>query len=408
MSRQERPVGLRMKLIGVGDAGGHMAQHIVRTRWVPGVDTVVFNTDAVALERVKVEERIQLGRALTRGVSTGGDAELGRRAAMQDAEDVKRTLDGVALVFLIVGLGGGTGGGAAPEIARMARECGALVLGMVTLPFSFEGERRRQQAVQQLDALRQAADAVVVIPNDKLLKLVGEDTPAVEAFRKCDEIMAIGVRAVWQLLARPGLIHLDFAALRNALGGRHAEGVVVYGEAAGADRVNRAVEQMLANPLMENGQILSRSERVLVSVCGGTDLTLGDVQKCATAVKRIAPRAQIELGAAVDEGYGDKLSVTVVACTTVVPRKPTPVPVPVATTVAEKTPSARPAEKPATTSAGFAAGGRELPAKNRLKQGELPLERCTSGRFENSEPTLWDGENLDVPTYVRKGVSLTG
>ncbi|MCS7048099.1 MAG: cell division FtsZ family protein [Verrucomicrobiae bacterium] len=407
MSRQEKARGSRMKMIGVGDAGGQVVEHILRAGWLPGVEGVVFNTDAVGLGRMQLGERLALGRSLTRGLGTGGDMELGRRAAVHDADEVKAVVADVALVFLMVGLGGGTGGGAGPEIARMARDCGAMVLGMATLPFSFEGERRRQQAAQQLEMLRQHADAVVVIPNDKLLKLVGDDATALEAFRKCDEVMAIGARAVWQLLARPALIHLDFAALRNALGGQHGEGVVVFGEATGADRATQAVEALLANPLMENGQILGRSERVLVSVCGGKDLTLGEVQKCASAVKRIAPRAQIELGAAVDEDYGKKLSVTIVASTAVPARKPTPVPVPVAVTTGEAQPTVRPAERSAAGTVPGAAA-REVSAKSRPKQGELPLEKRSSGRFENSEPTLWEGENLDVPTYVRKGVALTG
>lgn len=408
MARTDKPAAVRMKLIGVGDGGGHMLDYIVRGERLPGVEAVALNTDAMALERTGAGERVQLGRNLTRGLGTGGDGDLGRRAALQDLEQVERVLEGAALVFLMVGLGGGTGGGAAPEIARVAREHGALVLGFVTLPFSFEGDRRRQQAAAQLELLRQQCDAVVTVPNDKLFRMVGEDATAVEAFRKCDELMAIGARAVWQLLARPGLIHLDFATLRSALGGRHGEGVVGFGEAGGVERVREAVEQMLASPLLEGGQILGRSERVLVSVCAGPDLTLGEVQKCAAHIKRVAPRAQIELGAAVDENCGSKLSVTVVASVVSMARKPTPVPVPVAT-VGSKQPAAGVAgDEPSTGSGGAAVVSRPSTAKRQVKQGELPLEKGSTGRFENGEPTLWEGENLDVPTYVRRGVSLTG
>jgi cell division protein FtsZ len=381
------------------------------------VELIAVNTDAQALQAVTAAETIQIGANVTHGLGTGGDAGLGARAAQQDNERLTAAMQHTDVVFITAGLGGGTGGGASPVLARLGKEQGALVLAFVTLPFGFEGERRQQQALASLEQLKAQADAVICIPNNKLFKLLNENTGVVDAFKRCDEIVASGAQAIWQLLSRKGLINLDFAALRTTLGSKHCEGLFSHGEGQGQDKAREAVKNLLENPVFEGGDALARAEAVLVSILGGPDLTLTDVQRAVEPLSRAASRANVIMGAAIDEEFRGRLAVTVIVATTVAPKKVLPATQP-------KTILPRRAVESIPSRSGFAAAtgssttamtpvtpARHVPVEQKKefakpKQETLPLEGVSRGRFDKSEPTLYDGEDLDVPTFLRRGVSL--
>lgn len=412
----------RLKLFGIGGAGCNAVAQIVAGsaeagETLAGIGLVAVNTDLQALEAVQGAEKIQIGSAITHGLGAGGDCELGARAAQQDSERLAAQFQNSDVVFLAAGLGGGTGGGAGPVLARLAREQGALVLAFVTMPFGFEGDRRRQQALAGLEQLKAQADAVICIHNDKLFKLVGENATVLDAFKRGNEIIASGVRAIWQLLARKGLINLDFADLRTTLGSKHCEGIFSYGEAEGPDRARDAVKSLLESPLFDGGEALARAEGVLVSILGGPDLTLADVQRVVEPISRHSNRAHVIMGAAIDENYRGRLSVAVIAASTNVARK---IAQPLSTkpflsrrpveAVPFHAPGTPSQSSPVSASAPVAAVAelevRQKKAAPKPKQETLPLEGITRGRFDRSEPTLYEGEDLDVPTFLRRGISL--
>jgi cell division protein FtsZ len=275
-----------------------------------------------------------------------------------------------------------------------------------------------------LEQLKAQSDAVICIPNDKIFKIVGNDASVVDAFKRADENIVLGVQAIWQLLSRKGLINLDFADLRATLGSKHCDGLFSHGMAEGANKAREAVKALLENPLLDGGDVLSKAEGVLVSILGGPDLTLADVQRAVEPITRHANRAHVIMGAAIDETYRGKLAVTVIAAANILPRRV--VPQPVAT---RPTTFARPGEavvyrnpRPAMTPAVTPVASPPKPVvetvttneaaavtpktRGKPKQETLPLEGVSRGRFDKSEPTLYNGEDLDVPTFIRRGVSL--
>lgn len=437
----ERPVAqarkVRIKLFGVGGAGGNAVTHIAQTRetrvqWLTQLDLVAVNTDLQALDAALATEKIQIGAEVTHGLGAGGDPELGARAAQHEATVLSAACRDLDVAFIMAGMGGGTGTGASAVLARVAKQQGALVLALVTMPFGFEGDRRRQQAVDGLEELRGHADAVICVPNDRLFKVLGEGASVLEAFQRGNEFMATGVQAVWQLLARKGLINLDFADLRATLNAKHSDGLLSHGEAEGADRARNAVKAMLENPLFDGHETLARADSVLVSILGGTDLALGDVQKAMEPITRQAPKAHIIMGAAMDEAYIGKLSVTMIAASQATQRKSaTPTNSVILTTTGKATVTT-PANGtvhrkhvPANGNGGgvalpnktvpataVSAMGSSTPAKTKdappsAKQETLPLQTASRGRFDKTEPTLHNGQDLDVPTFIRKGIALS-
>jgi cell division protein FtsZ len=389
------PTDIRLKVLGVGGAGGNAVAQMAGM--LAGVEMVAINTDLQALNGIAGAEKLPIGSAVTHGLGAGGDVETGARAAQQDAERLEALVHNTNIIFLVTGLGGGTGTGASPVIARIAKEQGALVLAFAALPFAFEGERRRQQALAGLEQLRAQADAVICIPNDKLQKLAGATATAIDVFRCGNEIIVTGLQAIWQLLSRRGLINLDFADVRTALGGKHGDGIFSFGEGIGAERARDAVQALMANPLLDSGETLAKAETVLVSVLGGPEMSVADVQHVVEPISRVAARAQVILGAATDENYRDRLSVTVIAASQALARRGAqPV---IGRTPVNRVGSLRPPVPPRA---------KEPPKKEtpQPKQESLPLEGATRGRFDKSEPTLYDGQDLDVPTYIRRGVSL--
>jgi len=390
------PRRFRLKLIGVGGAGGNCIQQVAATAGAldgargaaGGVQLLAVNTDLQALDAIVGADKLQIGATVTRGLGTGGDPDLGAAAAQHDVEQLEAAIQHADVVFVTAGLGGGTGTGASPIIAKLAKEQSALVLAFVMLPFAFEGPRRRSQAEAGLEQLKAHADAVICIPNDRLTRIVGENAPVTEAFKRGNEIVANGVRAVWQLLSRKGLINLDFADLRATLGGKHGEGVFSHAEATGPDRLRDAMKMLMDNPLFDGNDTLARADGVLVSILGGPDLTLADVQRAVEPISRVAQRAHVIMGAAIDDTFADRLAVTVIAANSVVAKR-------IAPGAAVRAP-ARPQAQAAAPTIG----------DGKPKQETLPLEGVSRGKFGGGEPTIYEGEDLDYPTFLRRGVSL--
>jgi len=387
------PRRFRLKVVGIGGAGGNCVHHLATdAAALEGVELLAVNTDLQALDAIHGAEKLQIGASVTRGLGAGGDPELGAAAAHHDSERLETVLQNADVVFLTTGLGGGTGTGAGPTIAKIAKDQGALVLAFVAMPFAFEGPRRRSQAEHGLELLKAQADAVICIPNDRLTRIVGENAPVTEAFRYGNQIVANGVQAIWQLLSRKGLINLDFADLRATLGGRHGEGIFSHGEAAGPDRVRDAMKALMENPLLEGNETLARADGLLISILGGHDLTVADVQRAVEPISRAAQRAHIIMGAAIDERYNDRIAVTLISATGTPAKRVVPGTIIRTPALARSQPASSPAP------------AKSEPSKP--KQETLNLENISRGRFDKGEPTIYEGEDLDYPTFLRRGISL--
>ncbi|MBI5388396.1 MAG: cell division protein FtsZ [Verrucomicrobia bacterium] len=411
---------LTLKVIGVGGAGGNAVSHMARTP-IDGVDCVVINTDAAALERCAVAHKLNLGAKLTRGLGAGGDPERGRAAAEEDREHLKALCQGVDVLFVVAGLGGGTGTGASPVLAQLGREAGALVLGMVVLPFDWEGSRRQRQAQLGLHQLKAVADAVICLPNQKLFTLVADKTSVVEGFAVVHDLLAQGVRGVWRLLTRPGLINVDFADVCTVTRDRHSECALATAEAQGEHRVKEVLEKLLKHPLMEGGQTLGEAGTVLVSLAGGPDIAFSDVNGVMEQINRHCENAHIITGAAIEEGHTGRLAVTVLAtrrsgkdkaaAATTAVEALLPEPPFVDPSVEHRPPSRYVAPPPVITPDNVDQFMPNAPARmkkrvQKMQQGQLNLEIISKGRFEKSEPTIRRGQDLDVPTYLRRNLVL--
>jgi cell division protein FtsZ len=425
-----------IKVLGVGGAGCNAVNHLARESFT-GVSFTVMNTDAPALAQSPVENKLVLGLKSMRGLGAGGDPERGRSAAQEDISAIRALCEGADVVFVVAGLGGGTGTGAGPVVAQVAKETGALVLSIVMLPFDCEGSRRQRQAQLGLHELKSAVDGVICLPNQKVLKLIDEKTSLLEAFQITNEFVAQGVRGIWRLLSRPGLINVDFADLCAVTQGKHAESALATAEAKGENRAREVMEKLLAHPLIDGGQVLSEAAGILVCIAGGPDLAMADVNRIMEQINRHGEQAHIIMGATVDEEFEDRLSVTLIAArrngridedlefTTPADRKAGPRAV--SANVADledrlvNTPfSGKPASRfvaPAPdltpdkveqllTQQGANGTRQRKNAASRMRQGQLPLEIISKGRFEKSEPTIHHGQDLDVPTYIRRGVAL--
>jgi cell division protein FtsZ len=409
---------ISIKVWGVGGAGCNAASAL-NPAALDGVQVLAVNTDSQALEQTTVANKLVLGAKRTRGMGAGGDPDLGRAAAEDDLDKLAGFCAGADIVFILAGLGGGTGTGAAPVLARMARESGALVLAIVTLPFDFEGARRQQQALAGLQALKMAADAVICLPNQRLFKLLDEKTSVLDGFKISNALLADGLHGIWRLLTRTGLINVDFADLCSVTRGRHSASSFASAEANGERRAEQLVEKLLAHPLLDGGQVLTESDAVLVSLVGGPDLTLVEVDKLMEPLKRHCENAHIIFGAAIDPQFSQKLSVTIIASRkqreeTKSPRETTGAkaePLHFLDPTSEARPCTRATPPPPDLTSEQkeqllkAQNGRGRKKLSRL-QRELPLEIVFKGRFEKSEPTIRHGEDLDLPTYIRRGVPL--
>ena len=405
------------RIFGVGSAGISLLEVMDREEFA-GAGFVAVNTDATSLAGSTVALKIHLETKLLRGLGTGGDPERGRAIAEEQFGTLKTACDGANVIFIVAGLGGGAGSGITPVLARAAKETGALVLVFVTLPFVCEGNRRQQQAQQSLEQIKSVADGVICLPCQKTFKLIDENTSVLDTFRITGKLLVEGVRGVWQLLTRPGLIQIHFDDLCALVRNRHSESAFATVEASGPARSREIVEKLINHPLLDEGRVLAESDAVLVSMMGGRDLTMAEVGRVMEQINRQCERAQIIMGAAVDDAMKTQLSVTVIAAKHAGP--PPPVESPAAANSDEPAevrgsgriasrctpagPSLTPEQREQVLARHGNGRGRKMAA--RMRQAQLPLAIISKGRFDKSEPTIHKGEDLDIPTYIRRGVAL--
>ena len=301
----------RITVIGVGGGGTNAVDNMIQLN-LQGVDFVVANTDAQQLMHSRSDRRIQLGPHLTQGLGAGAKPEIGRAAAEEAGDELARHLDGVHMVFITAGMGGGTGTGAAPVIARMARERGILTVGVVTKPFTFEGVRRAKAADAGIAELQQFVDTLIVIPNQNLFRLANEKTGWKEAFKMADHVLYMGVRGVTDLMVAPGLVNLDFADIRTVMA-EMGKAMMGTGESEGENRAIRAAEAAISNPLLEDTS-MAGARGLLINITGGDDMTLFEVDQAANRIREeVAEDANIIFGSAVDDSLAGKIRVSVVA-----------------------------------------------------------------------------------------------
>jgi cell division protein FtsZ len=301
----------RITVIGVGGGGTNAVDNMIALN-LQGVDFVVANTDAQQLMHSRADRRIQLGPHLTQGLGAGAKPEIGRAAAEEASDELARHLEGTHMVFITAGMGGGTGTGAAPVIARMARERGVLTVGVVTKPFTFEGGRRAKAAEAGIAELQSYVDTLIVIPNQNLFRLANERTGWREAFKMADHVLYMGVRGVTDLMMAPGLVNLDFADIRTVMA-EMGKAMMGTGEAEGENRAIRAAEAAISNPLLEDTS-MSGARGLLINITGGEDMTLFEVDQAANRIREeVADDANIIFGSAVDESLSGRVRVSVVA-----------------------------------------------------------------------------------------------
>ncbi len=308
---EEGSAGARIKVIGVGGGGGNAVNRMVRAG-LDGVEFIVANTDRQALAANTAPIKIQIGSKLTKGLGAGADPNVGRHAALEDTEKVIQALDGADMIFVTTGLGGGTGTGAAPVIASLASEIGALTVAVVTKPFKFEGKKRQIQAERGLEALRDCVDTIITIPNERLLTIIDRTTPMTEAFATADDVLRQAIQGISDLILVPGLINLDFADVKTIMAGM---GLAMMGTGVGEgqDRAIEAARNAISSPLLE-GASVNGARGVIINVTGGPDLSLVEVSEASSIVQEAADEdANIIFGAVVDPALKGKVKITVIA-----------------------------------------------------------------------------------------------
>ena len=299
-----------IKVVGIGGGGVNAVNRMIEVG-LRGVEFIAINTDAQALLMSDADVKLDVGRELTRGLGAGANPEVGRQAAEDHAEEIEEVLRGADMVFVTAGEGGGTGTGGAPVVARIARSLGALTIGVVTRPFTFEGRRRAGSAEAGIDALRDEVDTLIVIPNDRLLSISDRNVSVMDAFRQADQVLLSGVQGITDLITTPGLINLDFADVKSVMQGA-GSALMGIGHAQGEDRAVKAAELAIASPLLEAS--IDGAYGVLLSIQGGSDLGLFEINEAARLVQEVAhPEANIIFGAVIDDALGDEVRVTVIA-----------------------------------------------------------------------------------------------
>src|SRR6266480_2926942 len=455
-SLPERQEGfIPIKIVSIGGAGLNALDRIVLDG-LERADVVAINTDVQSLASSVAPHKVQLGRSVTRGLGAGGDPELGYQAAVESADEIREALSDARMIFICTGLGGGTGSGAAPYIAQLAREAGSLVVAFATLPFAFEGKRRGAQARDALARFNEIANAVICFENDQMGDMVAPKAGIHQAFATADSMISQSVRSIVNLIQRPGLIRIGFDDLLAALRSRNGRCLFGFGESDSDNRAHDALAQALKNPLMDRGRMLADAARVLVQVAGGPGMTLSEVEILMQELGRhVNEQTQILFGTAVDGRLGDRLSVTIISSFTAdedsisqqvqaalssAPEMPqvceqTPdaslamdvEPEPAAMEVvlpAESIPFNQPtANEPVLPAPVLNKSEpvlntpqkKQVPSREdrqtadksvQAKQEVLQFEPVTRGRFEKSEPTIVEGEDLDVPTYLRKNIKV--
>lgn len=301
----------RIKVVGIGGGGGNALSFMVAEGGINGVEFIAVNTDAQALLNNKATIKIQIGENLTKGLGSGGDPEIGRQAAEESKERLKEDLSGADMIFLACGEGGGTGTGASPVIAEIAKESGALTIAVVTKPFEFEGSKRKFCADDGIMKLKEKVDTLIVVPNQRILNIIDKKTPILEAFKRIDAVLHQGVKGIAELITTPGLINVDFADIRTIMQGS-GTALMGVGIGGGDKRAIAAIKQAISSPLLDVS--IEGAKGVLFNVVGGPDLTMAEVDEAASIIaKSVDPDADIIFGAVIDEKMMDQIKVTIIA-----------------------------------------------------------------------------------------------
>lgn len=299
-----------IKVIGVGGGGNNAVNRMIE-HGVQGVEFIAVNTDAQALNLSKAEVKMQIGGKLTRGLGAGANPEVGKKAAEESKEQIEEALKGADMVFVTAGMGGGTGTGAAPVIAQIARDLGALTVGVVTRPFTFEGRKRATQATGGISSMKESVDTLIVIPNDRLLEIVDKSTPMLEAFREADNVLRQGVQGISDLIAVPGLINLDFADVKTIMSNK-GSALMGIGVASGENRAAEAAKKSISSPLLETS--IDGAQGVLLNITGGSNLSLYEVQEAADIVASASDQeVNMIFGSVINDNLKDEIVVTVIA-----------------------------------------------------------------------------------------------
>lgn len=399
---QNDPVDLRMKVIGVGGAGSNIVDRLMLSQF-SGVELVAVNTDQQALANSPVANKVCIGKSVTGGLGTGGDVEVGREAALKDIESIEALVKGVDLLFITAGLGGGTGTGAAPVIAEQALKEGAIVIAFVALPFTIERSGRASKAQEGLKRLRDTCNAVIPLPNDLLIQESDADASLLDAFAKADAWIEKAIRSIWCMMHKTGMINLDFAQLRQMLAKKAGKTLFGLGSGSGENAAADAVADLKLCPLLHTPEFSKEAEQLLVNIVGGTRIGMADTQMIMEAVaQEFGADSNIALGAVVDEDLGDTVEICILGTSEVSS-------VPFARIVKSRIP----AEK--SSAASDAPSASEIrpfrPATHRSGKASAQEEFSFSdgdpkGEFENAEGTLFEGQDLDSPTYLRRGVKI--
>jgi len=368
----------RIKVIGVGGGGSNAVNRMIE-EGMSGVEFIAVNTDAQALLLSNAPKRVRIGDKLTRGLGAGGDPEKGQKAAEESAEELYEVVRGADMVFVAAGMGGGTGTGAAPIVAQVAKECGALTIGVVTRPFTFEGSRRAQAAEAGINRFKDHVDTLIVIPNDRLLQIVDKRASLKDSFRMADDVLRQGIQGISELITVPGLINLDFADVRTIMSEGGAA-LMAVGKAAGEDRARLAAEQAISSNLLDI--TIDGARGILFNVTGGPNMTLFEVNQAAAIIKETAhPEVNLIFGAVIDPNLGDELRITVIATgfeRTSVPRR----------TLDRATPRQAAAHRPAQA--------QPAPALNAQPQAPARPE------VADFQPRTYNTDDLDIPAFLRR------
>ena len=365
-----------IKVIGVGGGGGNAVEHMVR-EGIEGVHFIAINTDAQALRNSGAETTVQIGANITKGLGAGANPEIGREAALENRDEIRQMLEGCDIVFISAGMGGGTGTGAAPVVAEIAKELGILTVAVVTKPFNFEGKKRMSYALQGIEELSKHVDSLITIPNDKLLKVLGKGVSLLEAFKAANDVLLGAVQGIAELITRPGLINVDFADVRTVMR-EMGTAMMGTGHARGDDRAEDAAEKAISSPLLEDVD-LAGARGILVNITAGMDVTMEEFEIVGNAVKGFASEnATVVVGAVIDPNMEDELRVTVVATGIGNERKPE------ITLVKNAQKSERPL--------------RSLMQDNPMPQYD---ERPKAVNAEPVQPRV-EPDYLDIPAFLRK------
>jgi cell division protein FtsZ len=393
-----------IRVMGVGGGGSNAVNRMIRAELM-GVEFIALNTDAQALLQSDAPHKIRVGDKITRGLGAGGDPGIGQRAAEEDAEKIYEALKDSDMVFITAGMGGGTGSGAAPVIAEIARDLGALTIGVVTKPFSFEGARRRLNAEKATEGLREKVDTLITIPNDRLKDVVQKETSVVDAFRVVDDVLRQGVQGISDLITVPGLINLDFADVRAVMN-QAGSALMGIGRASGEDRAAEAARQAIASPLLEVN--IAGAQGVLFNITGGPSLSLFEIDEAAEIIKATTdPEANIIFGTVIDERMGDEVSITVIATGFDSARK-REVGRSHASSSADYTAVARAGrenrdfrrelEQQQQRQAAIPVQPEVAPEPAPVSANNAPVERMDGGR----RPAQAEMEDLDIPAFLRR------